>query len=170
MNHTSIGRVAAINSKLAANDVLANLFFPMKTLVGVALGIMIGISCICRAQNISSQPIQDTVPAPTPYAITTQDGNSRIWERTVYETDPTGRVIPRKHQFNELASGLNHLVNGQWVASSEQINILPNGTAVATNGQHQAYFPGDIYEGQIELVTPDGQHLQKKPATSIDVF
>ena len=54
-------------------------------------------------------------------------------------------------------------MNGKWVASSEQIDILPNGTAVATNGQHQARFPGDIYEGQVELVTPDGQHLQSRP-------
>ena len=30
-------------------------------------------------------------------------------------------------------------------------------------GQHQAYFPGDIYNGFIELVTPDGQHLKSRP-------
>ena len=62
-----------------------------------------------------------------------------------------------------MASGLNHLVNGQWVESKEEIDILPNGTAAATNGQHQAYFPGDIYQGQVELVTPDGQHLKSRP-------
>jgi hypothetical protein len=54
-------------------------------------------------------------------------------------------------------------VNGQWVESKEWIDILPNGTAVATNGQHQAVFPGDIYQGQIELVTPDGKHLKCRP-------
>ena len=55
------------------------------------------------------------------------------------------------------------MVNGQWVASREEIDILSNGTAAATNGQHQAYFPGDIYQGQIELVTPDGQQLHSRP-------
>ena len=54
-------------------------------------------------------------------------------------------------------------MNGQWVESREEIDILPNGTAAATNGQHQAYFPGDIYQGQIELVTPDGQQLFSRP-------
>jgi archaellum component FlaF (FlaF/FlaG flagellin family) len=135
----------------------------MKTLVNLVVGIFVGISCICKAQSIASQQTQVVVPAATPYAIIAQDGNSRVWERTVYELDPTGQVVPRKHQYNELASGLNHLVNGKWLESSEQIDILPNGTAIATNGQHQAYFPGDIYEGQVELVTPDGQHLQSRP-------
>jgi hypothetical protein len=54
-------------------------------------------------------------------------------------------------------------VNGQWVGSKEEIVILPNGTAAATNGQHQAYLPGDIYNGEIELVTPDGQQLYSRP-------
>ena len=47
--------------------------------------------------------------------------------------------------------------------SKEEIDILPNGTAAATNGQHQVYFPGNIYQGVIELVTPDGIHLQSRP-------
>src|ERR1700722_12626498 len=75
----------------------------------------------------------ENLPSPTPYAITTQDGNSRVWERTTYELDPSGQPVPKKHSYTELATGLNHLVNGQWVESSEQIDTLPNGTAVATN-------------------------------------
>jgi len=63
-----------------------------------------------------------------------------------------------------LASGLNFLKAGQWVESKEQIEVLPQGGAAAVQDQHQAYFPGDIYQGQIELVTPDGQHLQSRPA------
>ncbi len=111
------------------------------------------------AANAANPPL----PPPTPYAITVQDGNSRVWQRTVYEQSRSGQVTGRKHSYTELATGLNHLVNGQWVESSEQIDILPNGTAAAVNGQHQAYFPGDIYEGQIELVTPDGLHLKSRP-------
>ena len=40
---------------------------------------------------------------------------------------------------------------------------MPNGTAQAIDGQHQAYFPGDIYNGEIELVTPDGTQLHSRP-------
>jgi hypothetical protein len=49
------------------------------------------------------------------------------------------------------------------VPSKEEIDVLPQGGAAATQGQHQAYFPGDIYQGQIELVTPDGQQLYSRP-------
>ena len=106
---------------------------------------------------------QNTLPAPTPYAVIQNDANSRVWERITYEKSPTGQIIPKKHHVTELATGLNHRVNGQWVESKEEIDVLPNGTAAATNGQHQAYFPGDIYNGVIEVVTPDGLHLQSQP-------
>jgi len=39
----------------------------------------------------------------------------------------------------------------------------PDGTGAATNGQHQAYFPADIYNGTITLVTPTGLQLQSLP-------
>jgi RHS repeat-associated protein len=121
-----------------------------------------------QAQNTvvgtATQPTQNqTPPPPTAYAVVANDANSRVWQRTVYELDASGNPVPKLHQYTELATGLNHLVNGQWAASSEQINILPNGTAAAVNGQHQAYFPGDIYNGRIELVTPDGLQLFSQP-------
>ncbi|HEX3799309.1 MAG TPA: hypothetical protein VH413_11455 [Verrucomicrobiae bacterium] len=59
----------------------------------------------------------------------------------------------------ELATGLNHLVAGQWVASSEDIQLTPNGGA-ATNSQHQVYFSANINTpGSIDLVMPHGRHL-----------
>jgi archaellum component FlaF (FlaF/FlaG flagellin family) len=139
--------------------------FLMKTLLVLTFGLLYlcGASNVSVAQSVANQQTQIAVPSPTPYAITVQDANSRVWQRTDYQTFPSGEVITNTHGYTEICSGLNHLVNGKWVESSEQIDILPNGTAVATNGQHQAYFPGDIYQGQIELVTPDGQHLKSRP-------
>ncbi len=58
---------------------------------------------------------------------------------------------------------MHYKKKGEWVESKEQIEILPNGTAAAIQGQHQAYFPGNIYNGVIELVTPDGKHLKSRP-------
>jgi len=63
----------------------------------------------------------------------------------------------------EMAAGLNYLQNGQWVESKEQIDVLQQGGAAATQGQHQVYFPSDIYQGAIELVTPEGTQLQSRP-------
>jgi hypothetical protein len=146
-----------------AYHLLANLLFsPVQAILGLTFGIVVGTSCVCEAQNFASQQTQVTIPAPTPYAITSQDGNSRVWQGTTFDV-VSGVIVTNIHSYTEMASGLNHLVNGQWVESKEWIDILPNGTAVATNGQHQAYFPGDIYQGQIELVTPDGLQLNSRP-------
>jgi hypothetical protein len=111
------------------------------------------------ATNIS----QPALPAPTPYTVVSRDANSAVWEQTTYELSPSGQVVPRQHRYTELASGLNYQANGQWVPSKEEIDILPDGTAAATNGQHQVYFPGDIAEGVITLNAPDGLTLESRP-------
>ena len=104
-----------------------------------------------------------SVPPATPYTVVSRDANSRVWERTTYELSPSGKVIEHKQHYTELATGLCYQQNGQWVDSEEQIRILPDGTAAATSGQHQAYFPADIENGIIKLVTPDGLQLQSQP-------
>jgi len=118
-------------------------------------------SASLQAQNLNQAP---GLPAPTPYAVVSQDANSALWQCETYEQAPDGSIVPHLHQYTELATGLNHLVNGQWVATKEEIDISPDGTsASATNGQHQVYFPGNIYNGDIKLVTPDGQTLESQP-------
>jgi hypothetical protein len=98
------------------------------------------------------------------YRIGEQGADSRVWQKIVRTLDAQGRTILQTNQaYVEMASGLNHLVGGKWVESKEEINILPDGTAAATQGQHQAYFPGDIYRGEIRLVTSDGKQLRSRP-------
>lgn len=115
-----------------------------------------GINIICHAQTTS-------VPPPTPYRIIHRQANERTWQRTLYRISSSGKLISQTHSYKEVASGLCYRQNGQWLDSVEQVNILPDGTAAATNGQHQAYFPIDIYSGAITLVTPDGTKLQSRP-------
>ena len=100
---------------------------------------------------------------PTSYSVVQRNANSRIWQRTTSEVSPSGQTISHLHQYTEMASGLCCQKNGQWADSKEQISILPDGTAAATNGQHQVYFPGDIYNGVITLITPDGLQMQSRP-------
>jgi hypothetical protein len=105
-----------------------------------------------------------TASVPTPWAVVSRDANSAVWQRTTYDQGPNGTVVTNVHSYTELATGLNHLVNGQWVPSKEEIDISADGSsAMATNGQHQVYFPGNIYSGDIKLVTPDGKVLQSQP-------
>jgi len=118
-----------------------------------------------QAQTVTSPPIAGSQPvtADTPWAITLRGANQRVWQKTTYEKLPSGKIVPHVQQYTELATGMHYWQNGQWVESKEQINILPNGTAAATQGRHQAYFPGDIGQGNIELVTPEGRILQSQP-------
>jgi archaellum component FlaF (FlaF/FlaG flagellin family) len=147
--------------------------FYMKTISGISLGLILclGSAGLLSAQSVSGQQqvSQATLSTTTSdaivsYQIGDQEANQRVWQKIVQQTDEQGNTsYQTNNAYTELATGLNHLVNGQWVESSEKIDILPNGTAATTNGQHQAYFPGNIYQGQIELVTPDGLQLFSQP-------
>src|SRR5437763_751515 len=133
----------------------------MKTLLMATLSLTMAANVFAQTRN-SKKPIEPP-PAPsqvkdTPYAVVDRDANSRVWERRTYERTPTGELLPNVHRYQELATGLHYKdpQTGKWVESKEQIDILPQGGAAATHGQHQVYFPSDIYDGVIELVTPDG--------------
>ena len=137
----------------------------MKTILGVYIAVVFSLNSgglLYGAPTGASQK-DPAVPPPTAYSVVGRDANSRVWERTTYELSPSGSVVPQKNRYTELATGLHYNKNGQWVESKEKIDILPNGTAAATQGQHQVHFPGDIYDGVIELVTPDGKHLRSRP-------
>ena len=129
----------------------------MKT-IGLALLISIGV---CYGQN--NLQSREPQKRDTDYAITSKDGNSQVWEKTEYEPSADGKQIPHVHRYTELATGLNYLKDGQWTASKEEIQVLPDGGAAAVQGQHQVYFPGNIYQGEIELITPDGKHVKSRP-------
>ncbi|HTR42489.1 MAG TPA: hypothetical protein VMH87_12820 [Pseudomonadales bacterium] len=126
------------------------------------IAFLLTFHTLCWGQTATS--IQTTqIPASTPPVIISRDANSRVWGWTSYQLAPSGQTIPQVHHYTEMASGLCYNQNGQWADSQEQINILPDGSAAATNGQHQAYFPADIYNGMVTLVTPDGLQLQSQP-------
>ncbi|MGB7768984.1 MAG: hypothetical protein WBN22_09060 [Verrucomicrobiia bacterium] len=133
----------------------------MKTIY--VLG-MLSVCTLLQAQTASPTAVVDS-SLPARYVIGEPEANSRVWQKIIQTVDAQGNDIYQTNQaYVELAIGLNHLVNGQWVASTENIEISPDGSsAAATNGQHQVYFPGDIYNGVIKLVTPDGETLQSQP-------
>lgn len=121
------------------------------------------------ASALQAQTLKQTAspanPLPISYVIGQQGANSRVWQKVVRSVDTQGNTVYQTNQaYVELATGLDHLVNGQWAASKEEIDISPDGSsAAATNGQHQVYFPGNVYNGMIKLVTPDGKVLQSQP-------
>jgi hypothetical protein len=103
---------------------------------------------------------------PAPWAIAARGPNSQIWERTVYSAGPSGQAIATKQHVTEIATGLNHLVNGEYFPSTDEISLLPPGQAFAaasTNCQQQVYFPANIYTGAIREVTPECKVLTSQP-------
>ena len=134
-----------------------------KTSTIAALCLLVSMA---QAQTLNSATTTGStaLPSPTPYAVVSRDANSAVWQRTAYGQVPDGSIVPQTQKYIELATGLNHLVNGQWVPSTENIAISADGSsASATNGQHQVYFPGNIYNGEIKLVMPNGTALQSQP-------
>jgi hypothetical protein len=96
--------------------------------------------------------------AQSGYTVVDRGANYRVLQKTTYQGG-TNRV----HRYTELASGMNYVNNGQWTESKAQVTILPQGGAAAVQGQHQVYFPADIYNGVLKVITPDGRVLQSRP-------
>jgi hypothetical protein len=134
----------------------------MKTFLIIPGLLLVG--SFAQAQTLNAAGNADN-STPINYFIGQQDANSRTWQKIVRSTDKRGNAIYQTNQaYVELATGLNYWRNGRWNASQEKIEISADGSsAAATNGQHQVYFPGDIYGGVIKLVTPDGKTLQSQP-------
>ncbi len=99
------------------------------------------------------------------YAVTRRDGNQKIRTKITTETNPfTGKVTAKTNSYIELAIANAHLVNGQWVDSSDQIEITRTG-ARAVNSQHKVEFLGNINSaGAIRITLPEGdKHLVSTP-------
>ena len=97
--------------------------------------------------------------AQTGYTVTARGPDWKELQKTSVVSG-TNRVS----KYIELATGLNYTnASGQLVESKEQITLLPTGGAAATQGRHKVYFPGNIYSGVLEVVTPDGRHLKSRP-------
>lgn len=138
----------------------------MKTF-NILTGLLIFTLITAKAQsNDLLSPSTGTNQAVVPvyrYQLAARDANQQTWQATTLITNANGQISRQIHKFVEIANGLNHWQNGQWVESREAVEIQPDGTAAATNGQHQAYFPIDLYEETIKLVTPDNYQLKSQP-------
>jgi hypothetical protein len=109
-------------------------FFIMKTSFALTSICFIGVSLIAQTSRQQLPPQQS---ADQPYVVVSRDANSRVWERTTYEQSPTGEMLPHKHSYTELATGLHYQKDGEWVESQEKIEIQPQGGAAAIQGHHQ---------------------------------
>lgn len=99
---------------------------------------------------------------PEPSRVVERGPHHATWQRAERETGPKGKVFERQRTYQELASGLNYFKDGEWIPSIEEIEILEDG-AIARQGQHQVFFPGNINTlGGIDLLTADGKRFRSQ--------
>jgi len=139
----------------------------MKTIS--ILGFVLFCSAL-GAQTVNQSGNTSALPDSTPYRTVERSASSAVWQRQTYQQAPNGTIVTNTESYVEVATGLNHLSGGKYVPSSENIVISQDGSsAMATNGQHQVYFPGDISGGAIKLVMPNG-HLQRSQPIGLAYF
>src|SRR5258706_9492059 len=141
--------------------------FPAMNPMKPALLILALLASAAPALNGQSPSTTNQGAAPieaTTYTIKERGANHRVWERVEYQNTPSGEVVTNVHRYTELATGLHYWNTNAnaWVESSEQ--ILPDlSGASAVQGQHKLHFPYDIYQGVIEMITPEDTLLKSRP-------
>lgn len=76
--------------------------------------------------------------------------HSREWLKVTSVTNRIGGIVTRTNTaYVELATGMHYVRSGRWVESKEQVEILAEGGAAATNGQHKRQWrPCEFLSGQ----------------------
>src|SRR6266496_466942 len=106
---------------------------------------------------------QVSLPSVTTGPVVVESGpHHRVWQTVTI--DATGQT--NVSSYTELATGLNvwNPATGKYEPSKEQFQIVADGSAIATNGQHQVILAADINSGgSVDLLMPDGQRLLSNP-------
>ena len=104
------------------------------------------------------------LPEPTPFGVVQRGPHHKVFERVVYEYAPPGRVVPRKHRYSELATGLHYVAaDGSFAESDSSFEVTPDGYAIARHCQHQAIVSPTLNPTDgvvVDLQMPDGQRLR----------
>lgn len=130
----------------------------MKTILKLSRVILF----FAGAMTVRAQ--QFALPEPTAYSAVSRSAETTVWRRWVYQQGPSGQIISNAQSYVQCGSDLNYKnAAGQWEASSDAIAVLADGSGAATNCGIHAYWPADIYDGPIRLVTENGVELQSMP-------
>ena len=100
--------------------------------------------------------------ADPPYTVVSRAANERLWQRTVEQRLPDGRVVPREQSYIEYATGLHYATAEGWKESSETLELLADG-AVARHGPIQMLFADNPNQpGALTVFTPQGRRYQTR--------
>ena len=96
-------------------------------------------------------------------ALTSEKGpHHRVWQTVTETTLPNGKTKNHTNSFVEVQTGMHYFEDGQWLESSEQIEVQ-GGKGVASHGQHKVVFSGKINTAHpIILTSPDGKVFKSR--------
>ena len=125
----------------------------LKVLSIVITAVVLSFAADLRSQtNTNSGNSTDNNSVElSPYAVIERGPHHRIWQQIMVSTNENGGIDYRTNSFTELATGLHHLVFGQFVESDDQIQITANGgiasnspcIRVAFSAQYQYLYGGN---------------------------
>lgn len=114
---------------------------------------------LVMALPVSAQVAEEKTELAAP-VIVERGPHHRTLERISTQKLPNGRTVTQRNSYVELAVGMHFFRDGQWVESSEEIEIVP-GAALAQKGQHQVVWAANLNtEGAIDLLAPDGKRFR----------
>ncbi len=99
------------------------------------------------------------------YVVKEKGAHYRKLEKVQSTTNAVGQTHVITNSYFELATGMHRSQNGQLVAASPSIQVLPLLGAVAQNTRHQVSFASLVgaLTGTVHMQTPDGKQLVSSP-------
>jgi len=123
------------------------------------LSVILELICQVSMAQIA-QTNSSTNGISSSFFVKSAGPHSRVWQMSAIATNSDGMVHTNIVSYTELGTGLNHESQGQWISSTEDIQIQPDGSGAATNCQHKVYFSANINtQSGITLITPNGRTL-----------
>src|ERR1700722_2754124 len=126
----------------------------------LATGLLVAV-CVGTASSALAQVQSPTnVPAPGAYACVSRGPNSRVWQRTLTQTNADGSVRTNLQSYTEIATGICYLAGTQYLDSAEVIDAVAGG-APAAQGRYQVFWSANANTagGAIALSTADNKTL-----------
>jgi hypothetical protein len=136
----------------------------MKTAhkIRLALALAAALASAAHAQLIQGTNLVATNIGPDTPVVIARDANSITWGRVKpMWTNAQGQVTYRTNKtFTELTPDKFRQVNGQWVETSDAIQITAEGGA-CTNGHFSTFFAANLNtSGSIRVVSPDPEQKE----------
>ncbi len=139
----------------------------------LAMAVVASLVPTVNAVLIAESPANQTVATdltPNVPTVVARDSDRRIWQTLSISTNKAGAVLRDTNVVTEIGSGLNVFKNGSWVEANDIIEVLPNGTAVATQTVHQVVFSANINANVGVRVRVDEANLLKTHVLGIAYY